>query len=154
MITSFSIQGVPATRLCSPLSSTRTASLLPFGISNILQSFSKHICPSPLRAPDHTAAWATGFICDHRQFVTALSLSLRGFLQNILIIPYKISILMILLYTEIRSCGGWGSFTEFKPHTHSYCRHPVLRDLFLFYGICCKFHDKKKKTYIFELQYT
>lgn len=91
----------------------------PFGISNTLWSFTKHICPSPLRAPDHTAAWATGFICDHRQFVTALSLSLRGFLQNILIIPYKISILMILLWTEIRSCGGWDSFAEFKPHAHS-----------------------------------
>lgn len=82
----------------------------PFGISNILWSFTKPICPSPLRAPDHTAAWATGFICDHRQFVTVLSLSLRGFLQNILIIPYKISILMILLWTEIRSCGGCGYF--------------------------------------------
>lgn len=101
-----------------PIAFIHTYNPQPFGIWNILWSFCKHICPSPLRAPDHTAARATGFICDHRQFVTALSLSLRGFLQNILIIPCKISILMILLWTEIRSCRGWCSFAEFKPRAH------------------------------------
>lgn len=106
---------------------------LPFGIPNILLSFRKRICPSPLRAPDHTTAWAAGFICDHWQFVTALSLSLRGYLQNILIISYKISILTTLLWTEIRGFWGENGCTESKPHRH--WRHMLFLFIYLFYHL-------------------
>lgn len=70
---------------------------VPLGILNISLYFRECICP--LRPPDHRTAWAKGFICDYCQFETALSLSLRDYLENILIISCKITTLMILLET-------------------------------------------------------
>lgn len=81
---------------------------VPLGILNISLCFRECICP--LRPPDHRTAWAKGFICDYWQFETALSLSLRDYLENILIISCKITTLMILLETQIMSFWGTNVF--------------------------------------------